>query len=311
MQKNLFIYIALLSSLFLTLSSCEEVEDPVLEVPGDGGGDVLDWELCPDVIPSEYQFPEFIPVSNPEQDVLLEDFTGHTCANCPEAAEVASDLEDAYPGRVHVASVHAGPGNGFQQVQAGYPTDFTTQAGDDYVDQIDPPIFGNPAGTINRLGGGPTGGIWFLPDQWPTKTDEALALEPRLSIQMEAFHCPQSHGLFVHSAIESEVSLDPSEYRYIIYLLRQKVISPQSDGSQTIEDYEHHNVLSDNINGSWGTAISPDTLAVEQMVELNHSYQLPDPALDSTYQVSNLALLGFVVDRQSEEVIQSQFLELD
>ena len=76
-------------------------------------------------------------------------------------------------------------------------------------------------------------------------------------------------------------------------------------------DYEHHNVLSDNINGTWGNAIMPDTLVNNQLQTLNHSFQLPDPNNEPTYEINNLALIGFVLDRNTEEVIQSHFIELN
>jgi hypothetical protein len=42
------------------------------------------------------------------QKVLLEDYTGFRCGNCPEAHERAQELQARYPGRVILMSVHAG-----------------------------------------------------------------------------------------------------------------------------------------------------------------------------------------------------------
>ena len=48
--------------------------------------------------------------------VLLEDYTGHTCQNCPAAAAIAHNQEAVYNGKLIVLAVHAGyyalPGTG-------------------------------------------------------------------------------------------------------------------------------------------------------------------------------------------------------
>jgi hypothetical protein len=300
--------------MVIFLMACDKIEQPVLENPNDivdPTAGLLQWDLCPDLIPADYVFPDFAPLTDTQKNVLLEDYTGHSCANCPAAADVAEALEESHPGMVFVASVHAGPGDGFQTVTASYPTDFTTEAGDAYISFPDPEIFGNPAGTVNRIGGGPTGGIWYLPGSWQSLVEGELSQTAKANIALEYYHCPVGNGLFIHADIEVEESLDAADYRFILFLLRQKVISPQSAGSQYIPDYEHHNVLSDNVNGTWGTALQLDTLALDSPLFLNYSYQLPDPLVDATYEISNLAILGFLMDRTTQAVFQSEFIELE
>ena len=39
---------------------------------------------------------------------LLEDFTGHKCVNCPQAAQLAKNLQLAHKGQIVVVEIHAG-----------------------------------------------------------------------------------------------------------------------------------------------------------------------------------------------------------
>ena len=64
-------------------------------------------------------------------------------------------------------------------------------------------------------------------------------------------------------------------------------------------------VLSDNINGTWGTLINDGGLADENTEVYNDfTYVLPDPSLFPTYNIENLSLIAYLCDRNTYEVIQ-------
>ncbi len=75
------------------------------------------------------------PVDNTiYKKVLVEDYTGHKCGNCPAAAEVLTALESQYPGKIVPLAIHAGF---FAAVSAAYPTDFRNAAGNAYDTQLE------------------------------------------------------------------------------------------------------------------------------------------------------------------------------
>src|SRR5512133_2768801 len=47
-------------------------------------------------------------ITGPVRKVLLEDYTGHKCVNCPKAAMDARVMEEALGGRLILMAVHAG-----------------------------------------------------------------------------------------------------------------------------------------------------------------------------------------------------------
>ena len=285
--------------IFFSFFSCDRIEQPI---PVKAGG--LDWDLFPTGDSANYTWPTWTSNTNTFQNILLEDYTGHTCTNCPAAAVIAKGLEDANPGRVFIASIHASIGNSFQTISPPeFTADYTTEEGDRYVNEI-PSFFGNPSGTINRQGGGLGNTIWFLSSAWTNTTNSSLgggSLKANLQVQTNYY--PQTRGLFIHTECEFLTTL-ADEYALVIYLVRESVVSPQKLANGTTEEeYHHHNILSDVINGTWGNTISSAPVTGEKTYN-DFAIQLPDSVNDSTYNTDNLSLITYIYNKSSYEIIQ-------
>ena len=86
-MKKISGILALLALSALLITSCDIIEEPFL-VPVAGSNDT-------------------IPVVEKVRKVLLEDFTGQKCPNCPEAAEIAHNLKTIYGEQLILLTVHA------------------------------------------------------------------------------------------------------------------------------------------------------------------------------------------------------------
>ncbi|MCE3259577.1 MAG: outer membrane protein Omp28, partial [Bacteroidetes bacterium] len=90
--------------------------------------------------------------------VLIEDYTGHQCGNCPNAAVVAESLHEKYGDKVVIIAVHAGF---FARTNATeFPTSYTCQVGNDWDSKnggFGVSAAGNPNGMINRKNFAQTG----------------------------------------------------------------------------------------------------------------------------------------------------------
>jgi hypothetical protein len=122
--KILFLFFALV----IFFSACEKITPPYKESKG-GGNDT----------------------TGVLKNVLLEDYTGHTCVNCPTAAVIAHDLKNLYGDRLIVMAVHAGY---FADPHPGiFENDYRTQAGNEWNT-----FFGfqnYPSGLIDRVPNAP------------------------------------------------------------------------------------------------------------------------------------------------------------
>ena len=294
-----FLTVIFLSSLII--SSCDYVENPIPESSGD-----IDWNLYPfDTTSTPYPWPSFTTNNNTQRNILLEDYTGHTCTNCPAAADIAHQLEVNYPDRLFMASIHASTDGSFQAVQPPtFNIDFTTQAGNTYVSEMSG-FLGNPMGTINRKETGFLNSVWYFSSDWTNAVSNEISSAPLLSnLQLAYNYYPQTNGLFIHTETEFKDNLT-GDYNLIIYLLRDTVIGPEKLNNGTTEyNYKHHAVLSNNINGTWGTSIVSGNVSSGDVFYNDFSYQLPDPAVDSTYNIDNLSLITYLCERNSFEIIQ-------
>ena len=82
------------------------------------------------------------------QRVLLEDYTGHTCGNCPRAAEKAHELQRQFGDTLVVVATHVG--YFADTTKPGYRYDFRTAAGNELNTVFSVDNFGLPQGMVNR-----------------------------------------------------------------------------------------------------------------------------------------------------------------
>ena len=87
----------------------------------------------------------------PIRKILVEDFTGHTCGNCPRAAETAESLKQIYCDHIVTVAVHMGF---FAETKnnpdSSYAYDFTTTMGDELDTYFGIDGQGLPRGMVNR-----------------------------------------------------------------------------------------------------------------------------------------------------------------
>ena len=166
-------------------------------------------------------------------------------------------------------------------------------------------FLGNPMGTINRNSQGLSGSVWYLATEWVNGVNNEINKPLIANIQLKKNYFASTNGLFIHTET-SFLSPVSGDFHLIIYLIRNDVVSPQKFDAGVVDtNYHHHSVLSDNINGTWGTLINDGGLADENTVVYNDfTYELRDPSLNPTFNIENLSLIAYLCDRNTYEVIQ-------
>ena len=89
--------------------------------------------------------------AGPKRKILLEDFTGHTCGNCPCAAYEAIRLDTTYKGRIIVVASHVGFFAEPYTNGTKFRTDFRTPAGTEVNDYFQIDAQGLPQGNSKYL----------------------------------------------------------------------------------------------------------------------------------------------------------------
>jgi len=303
-MKNLFLPF-LIVLILAGISSCDKIEDPIKPAI------LLDTTLFPGNW-EDYPEPVFIANTNTDRNVMIEDFTGHRCPNCPAAATEARTIEEANPGRVFVASVHAGPtglGN-FQNLASDCGTISNPNNEFCSVFYCDEGIayglafgsgfgfIGNPQGTISRISfAGST--MFQYKNDWAARVDEVLtANDLKINVQAQSNYYAETNGLYLHTETEFLEDLT-GDYSLVVYLLENKVVDFQDSMSVVLDNYEHHSVFRGCLDGlTWGQTVG-GTHTTGEKSYFDYSYKLPVGKLNTDYH-----LLIYVYDVSTYEVLQ-------
>ena len=243
------------------------------------------------------------PNNSPMRKILLEDYTGHTCGNCPRAAEKTYELQEIYGDQLVIISVHAGF---FSNTSTSYPSDFTSNTGDTWDNLFGNSNAGNPNGMVNRMNY-PNGHILQF-NEWQQNIQIEL-LKP-VSVDLEIITSyNQSNDLIcvdvqtkILSSLEKDLSLT-------VLIIEDKIISKQTDYQTEegyVEEYEQNHVLRKGLNSPWGESISQE-VNQEGDYLINRYSTEKDPSWD----IENISVVAFVSNSNSYEVLQAAVSHLN
>ncbi len=224
--------------------------------------------------------------------VLLEDFTGHKCVNCPNAHEIAHNLQNLYGEEdLIVVAIHAGF---FSTPSSGtFEYDFRTEAGTEWADFYG--IQNYPSGLVDRVeyGGSPI----LDKDQWGAKVDEEFSKSPSLGITIDY----SLSGSKLNGDISLEFVENISKQAKIqILITEDNIVKPQVIPGGQDENYVHMHVMRAAVNGSWGEVLSSATYSIDE----TESIHFTDFNLGSDWVTNELSIIAYVYDEESGEVLQ-------
>lgn len=272
MNKSHLLLVAL---AFSALVSCDKVEPPYLE--GNTQGISYIGTSAAIIFGDTLAFTPTVDV--PVKKVLVEDYTGHTCGNCPAAGIYLSQtLQPLYPEQVIAISVHAGtfaaptsslpnqPANSFQ-------TDFRTPVGDAWNTKFS--VSFNPCGMVDRIGY-PTSRHLLLYPSWRSAVDDQRVLTPELRLRIKtSFDAASGEA---HVAVQSENLVALAEdLRLQVVLTEDSVIDWQEWYNHTPEyepSYLHRHVLRTSLNSDFGETIYSGTVPVNSQAIRGYALNL-------------------------------------
>lgn len=241
-----------------------------------------------------------------QRNILVEDYTGHTCGNCPRAAEVLHDLILTHGSRVVPMAVHVGF---FADVQnnpdGSYATNFKTPAGNQWNTFFGNSAQGLPNGLINRRQEG--GGYPQSYTAWAAQVATLLDIPPDASLSMDVTYEPSTRTVNVGIDINIFNDLNSGPYNIIVCLTEDSIIDWQKDydpslADENLEDYVHMHALRNNFNGTWGDQVGGGNLTAGSIESVNYSM-----VLDPAWVDRNCNVVAFVYQTGNKEVIQADY----
>lgn len=284
----------LISGLIIVaaLSSCDKVKNPKVQK-------------------DEVQGTNFITKSNDSvsnyKKVLVEDYTGHQCGNCPNAAIVAENLYAQYHGTVVVIAVHAGF---WTKTNAEYPTSYTTSAGNDWDNKTSGfgiSFIGNPNGMVNRKNF-PGEGLVQKETKWPSSVSVSLQETMTVELKLTTNYDPGVRAL--NTDIKGIFKTNYGNATKIsVVLIEDSIIGPQKDYSKIpdkVPNYKFEHMLRGAINGSWGADFKAGAASANDTVRVTYN-NFP---IDSKFNDRQITVVAFVYDASSREVLQVEKVKI-
>lgn len=197
-------------------------------------------------------FPDIDPAAV-YRKVLVEEFTGHRCTNCPQGHQILESLHQQYGDTLVTVGIHYG--SLAKPFGSMFSYDFRTDAGNQIGDEYG--IDGIPAAIVNRVqkaGGWPR-------EQWSSVLRDVDRSKIYGAVQLINEYDVASNTLKANVKVTTLKDFD-NPLRLIIFVLEDGIVKPQKDGNQDIEDYVHNHVLRCALTDPFGFRFSRETWQV-------------------------------------------------
>lgn len=230
-----------------------------------------------------------IAIDQISKSVLIEDFTGQRCSNCPTATLVMESLTATYGDAVIPVGIHSGP--------LGGGTPLYTETGQHYFELLGDPSLGQPSVRVNRSGEILTGASPIQSSLANRVVDELTAETPveiKAQLSMEGTSSVEPTTLAVALTADAHGAFAQAQLQ--LWVLEDGITSYQviEDGSRD-RSYVHNHVFRASITAN------PDGEPVK-LDGSEVSYSLP---IDEKWNAENLSVVIIVSDPATGTVLQA------
>lgn len=224
------------------------------------------------------------------KNVLIEDFTGQTCRNCPEATEAIHELQETY-GKSKVIAVGLYSGK-FGQKADGTLLPLTTETGNYYYNQWN--VEAQPCLNIDRLG--------LTSDNAILKTRVVDALQGKTSVTITPTASYDDATKQANISVDVMSSVTVADAKLQVWILEDSIVSPQvMPTGKTNKQYVHNHVFRTTVTDRDGKAL---TLEANKLIDESFTVAIPD-----SWVTKNLSVVVFVFN--AEGVKQTEIIPLE
>lgn len=220
-----------------------------------------------------------MPTNEIMRNVLLEDFTGQRCVNCPKAAEIIHQLEKAYGDRFIPVGIYWEP--------KPVPNGLATETGKEYFSNWN--VEAQPAGLVGRHGA-----ISYIPNDWIGLVRDEIQRTADIEMLAEAtLNDKQIDITITETSQQNAVS-----GKLQVWIIEDGIVATQlmPDGSAN-KDYVHNHVFRTAVNGTWG-----DDITIGAGTTLTQTFH---QTIDSQWDTTKLSVVAFVYnDKGVEQAIK-------
>lgn len=218
-----------------------------------------------------------------DRKVLVQEFTGQLCPNCPLGHEALDNIAKQYGKNAVIVSIHAGD-MAFDDPDFG----LKTPDGDAYAKEWG--IQQYPSAIVNRKG------VMADRSQWQGAVFTALSTSSSVKIDLAA----QLAGGEINITSKLESTINAISAKYQLWVIEDNITAMQQDGEEYIFEYIHNHVYRASVNGIGGESIA---LVPSEAKEMKHSV-----SVDRKWNTNNLKIVAFIYT--DSDVLQAEEVEL-
>lgn len=237
------------------------------------------------------------PTETIVKKVLLEEFTGVRCVNCPQAKTEIDNLQsESVFGQNFVAvAYHAGF---FSRPYSDSKNDYRTNQSDDILNFLGPPV-GFPSGVINRKQFSGEDDLQIESfATWGGFVGQELEEQALLSLELETTYNASNRILNVSVAITPIQNINES-LNLSVLISEDDILDVQLTPDGRIDNYAQTHVFRTMLTNTFGDAIE-ETLIANQSISNIFSFTLP-----TTWVAENCNIIAFVHQADGDrEILQ-------
>ena len=267
-------------------------------------------------VPQQAGGTPVVPTSDTIRKILIEDFTGHYCINCPDAARMMDSLQALFPGQIVGLAVHydyfaePSPPHALPNLQNlpanAFAEDFRALAEDaDYNATFGANNFALPCGMVNHFGF--PSNIPTQVGDWASQAATILAQPMTAYLKINPTYSSSSRQLNV--TVDGEFMVDTTgTYNIVIMLVEDGLTGCQLDDdlASTIDTaYTFNHVLRcclDHPGSVQGATVMTGTIAANS----SFSYTLPSVyTIPSGYNAANCRIVAYLYNTADHGILQA------
>ena len=191
------------------------------------------------------------PVIDNPRNLLIMEFTGNSCLNCPTGAATVEQIkDDEAPGRVISVGLHP-YGSHFTEPVAtihnpSHRQDLRSEAATALFDYYEPSGF--PAAVFNGLKSTMSGST----ADWIQRASQALTAMSNITLMAQCSYDEETRELNVSYTAEF-LDYFNTKLNATVWLVENKIMGTQTmPNGRPDMNYEHNHVLRASLNGNWG-----------------------------------------------------------
>ena len=223
--------------------------------------------------------------------VLIKDFTGARCVNCPSAAEYAHNLQHQLgEDHVFIMGVHAG----YLAQPLGQFPDFLTDEGTEWYNNSS----SNPLFAVDHVA--LTEGNALYVEQIDAPVAAALEEEQSFEILVVPSYDEDNRQLEVAANVVSLTGMD-GQFYITVCLVEDNIVGWQTIPGGVDREYVFRNVFRGTLNGAGGEKFEDTHVDANETFRFNYSTEL-----NAAYNADECYLMVYVHDKnQGDKILQT------